>query len=184
MSNIRRPHLAVGGLKMAERIRKMALIGLGANLGNRKQTILKAMEALQGLSEEPLASSSLWESSPVDCPPGSPKFLNAVVGLVPRPGETPEALLRQLQELETSFGRQPRKVRNEARSLDLDLLAFKEERRATDYLTLPHPRAHLRRFVLEPLAEIASDFFFPGQSRSVRQMLEDLPPDEGMRVIQ
>src|SRR6267154_1507703 len=75
-------------------------IALGSNLGDSQQNVLRAMEELEQFSESPLLRSSLWESTPVDCPPGSPRFINAVVGLVPRPRETPESLLPKLQEIE------------------------------------------------------------------------------------
>ena len=83
-----------------------------------------------------------------------------------------------MQALEKEFGRRPKQVFNEARPLDLDLIAFGVEVRSTDRLTLPHPRAHLRRFVLEPLAEIAPDLVLPGQTASVRALLAALPTDE------
>ena len=130
-----------------------------------------------------MLKSSLWETTPVDCPPGSPVFVNAVAGLLPRRGETPESLLAKLQGLEREFGRRPKKVLNEARPLDLDLLAFGGEQRATEELTLPHPRAHQRRFVLQPLSEIAPDLILPGQSKSVAELLERLPPDTDMRKL-
>src|SRR5204863_9012320 len=120
---------------------------------------------LQELSDEPLLRSSLWRTAPVDCPPGSPPFVNAVVGLLPRSGETPESLLAKLQSLEKEFGRPAGKILNEPRSLDLDLIAFGSETRATKELALPHPRAHLRRFVLQPLSDIAPQFILPGQSK-------------------
>jgi len=91
----------------------------------------------------------------VECPAGTPPFLNAVVGLVPRAGETPEIFLAQLQRMERAFGRQPKKMLNEARALDLDLIVFGNQERTTMELTLPHPRALERAFVLVPLAEIA-----------------------------
>ena len=138
----------------------------------------RALADLQSLSDQPLLQSSLWRTTPVDCPPGSPLFLNAVAGLVPRAGETPETLLARLQRMESAFGRQPRQVLNEPRPLDLDLLAFRMEVRATATLTLPHPRAHLRRFVLEPLNEIAPDLILPRQTKSVRQLLAELETDE------
>src|SRR5262249_16785337 len=100
------------------------------------------------LSTVPLLKSSLWQTTPVDCPPGSPPFVNAVVSFCPLPVETPESLLRKLQALEREFGRKPKQVLNEPRPLDLDLIAFGYEARATDELILPHPRAHQRRFVL------------------------------------
>ena len=147
-------------------------IALGSNLGDSRQNVLRAMERLQTLSGQPLLKSSLIETTPVDCPPGSPNFVNAVVGLVPNVGETPESLLVKLRALEKEFGRKSKQVMNEPRSLDLDLIAFGSEIRNTPELVLPHPRAHLRRFVLQPLAEIAPDFILPGQIKSVAKMLE------------
>ncbi len=101
--------------------------------------------------------------------------MNAVVALVPRVSETPETLLAKLQSLEREFGRHSKRLQNEARPLDLDLIAFGNELRDTPGLTLPHPRAHLRRFVLEPLAEITPSFVFPGQATTVSALLENLP---------
>jgi 2-amino-4-hydroxy-6-hydroxymethyldihydropteridine diphosphokinase len=122
--------------------------------------------------------SSLWQTVPVDCPPGSPNFVNAAVGLVPPENETPLGLLRKLRELEKQFGRRSKKVLNEARPLDLDLIAFGSETRNSPELILPHPRAHLRRFVLQPLSEVAPDFVLPGQERTVAELLAGLPPGE------
>ena len=141
----------------------------------------RAMQRLEELSEKPLLRSSLWQTSPVDCPPGSPPFLNAVVGLVPRAGETPESLLAKLQALEKEYGRMPKQVLNEPRPLDLDLISFGAERRVSPQLTLPHPRAHERRFVLRPLSEIARDLILPGQSQTVAQLLQRLPLDETLQ---
>jgi 2-amino-4-hydroxy-6-hydroxymethyldihydropteridine diphosphokinase len=125
-----------------------------------------------------VSRSSLWWSRPVDCPEGSRRFLNAAVSFVAREGETPESLLRKLQALEREFGREPKQVLNEARLLDLDLIAFGDEVRSTVGLTLPHPRAHLRRFVLEPLNEIAGGLRLPGQERTVRELLAGLGGEE------
>src|SRR2546422_3232493 len=130
-------------------LQKLALMALGPNLGNSKQFILRAMDRLQEISDFPLLRSSLWQSTPVDCPPDSPLFVNAVVGALPRAMETPESLFDKLQTLEKEFGRQPNKVLNAPRPLDVDLIAFGQETRSSERLTLPHPRAHLRRFVLQ-----------------------------------
>src|SRR5882724_10080030 len=157
-------------------MRDFAFIALGSNLGDSREVIRRAMERLQGLSDEPLVKSSLWETTPVDCPAGSPMFVNAVAGLKPRPGETPELLIEKLQVLEKEFGRQPKKVQNEARALDLDLILFGSETRRTEGLILPHPRAHERRFVLQPLSEIAADLVLPGQIRTVAQLLAEMHP--------
>src|SRR5580658_7492201 len=92
---------------------EMAFVALGSNLGDSREIIRRAFERLQSLSDAPLLRSSLWRSAPVDCPPGSPPFVNAVAGLHPRPGETPQSLLRQLQVLEAEFGRRRSGVANE-----------------------------------------------------------------------
>jgi 2-amino-4-hydroxy-6-hydroxymethyldihydropteridine diphosphokinase len=157
---------------------QIAFVALGSNLGDSQKTILDAMNQLQVLSDKLLLKSSLWQTSPVNCPPGSPKFVNAVVGLIPQKSETPESLLNKLRDLEKEFGRAPRKILNEPRPLDLDLIAFGNETRSAPDLTLPHPRAHQRRFVLEPLNEIAPDFILAGQGRTVSQLLAGVSSDE------
>jgi 2-amino-4-hydroxy-6-hydroxymethyldihydropteridine diphosphokinase len=157
---------------------KLAIIALGSNLGDSRQIILDAMARLEVFSHKPILKSSLWQTAPVDCPPGSPKFVNAVVVLIPPENETSLGLLRKLRKLERKFGRRPKKVLNEVRSLDLDLIAFGNETRNSPELTLPHPRAYLRRFVLQPLSEIAPDFILPGQGRTVAELVAGLPPDE------
>ena len=149
-------------------------ISLGSNLGDSIATLECAFAELQKLSVKPIQKSSLWRSAPVDCPSGSPDFINAAVAIEPLPEEIPESLLIKLQELEAQFDRQPKIVLNEPRSLDLDIIAFGEETRGTMQLTLPHSRWHQRRFVLEPLSEIAPEAIFPGQTRSVIQLLSEL----------
>ena len=155
-----------------------AFISLGSNLGDSRRIILEAMAWLQKFSNRPLLKSSLWQTSPVNCPPNSPLFVNAVVGFTPQKNETPESLLQKLRALEKEFGRPPKKVLNEPRSLDLDLIAFGTETRNSAALILPHPRAHLRRFVLQPLGEIAPDFILPGQSKTISQLLAELLDEE------
>ena len=155
-----------------------AFVALGSNVGDSVATVLAAMERLELLSATRLRRSSLWRSTPVDCPPGSPGFINAVVAFEPLPGETPESLLDKLQVLETELGRRPKQVRNEPRPLDLDLIAFGPEQRCSARLTLPHPRAHRRRFVLAPLAEIAPDTVLPGRRETVRELLACLQTAE------
>lgn len=157
---------------------ELAFVALGSNLGDSLAIIRQAFERLQELSDEPLLKSPLWETAPVDCPPGSPPFVNAMAGLAPRIGETPETLLDKLQALEKVFGRRPKKVMNEPRTLDLDLIAFGNAIRNTPRLVLPHPRAHERRFVLEPLSEIAPDFVLPGRTRTVRELLRELAHED------
>ncbi len=158
----------------AERV----FIALGSNLGDSPAVLAAAFDRLESWSSVPIRRSSLWTSTPVDCPPGSPRFLNAVAELASRRGDSPESLLAALQALEREFGRRPKLVLNEARPLDLDLIAWGREVRSTASLTLPHPRAHLRRFVLQPLAELAPELLLPGQTAPVEELLRDLQTDE------
>jgi 2-amino-4-hydroxy-6-hydroxymethyldihydropteridine diphosphokinase len=155
-----------------------ALISLGSNLGDSRKIILEAMARLQNFSDAPILKSSLWQTSPVDCPPESPKFINVAVGLIPKQNETSESLLKKLRELEKEFGRAPKAILNEPRPLDLDLIAFGNETLSSPELILPHPRAHLRKFVLQPLNEIAPELILPGQGKTVSQLLAGLPGDE------
>jgi 2-amino-4-hydroxy-6-hydroxymethyldihydropteridine diphosphokinase len=165
------------------RIPEIAFVALGSNLGNSADVVSRAIAQLQLLSRKPLLKSSLWQSSPVDCAPDSPPFINAVAALEPRAGETPATLLRQLRALEDKFGRQPRKILNEPRLLDLDLIAFGLRTMNSTDLILPHPRAHLRRFVLQPLSEVAPDLVLPGQRKTVRQLLRALKIGEKLRRL-
>jgi 2-amino-4-hydroxy-6-hydroxymethyldihydropteridine diphosphokinase len=159
---------------------EMAFVALGSNLGDSAEIVRRAFGRLQTLSDAPLLRSSLWRTTPVDCPPGSPPFINAVAGLRPRADETPQTLLRQLQILEAEFGRRRRNIPNEPRLLDLDLIAFGARTVNLPELVLPHPRAHVRRFVLQPLAEIAPEFVLPGQGRGVAALLGELSNIETM----
>lgn len=103
--------------------------------------------------------------------------------MVPPSGSSPESFLVELQSLERQFGRRPKVELNEARPLDLDLIAWGSEIRTSATLTLPHPRAVSRRFVMAPLNELDPERVLPGQTRTVREDLEALPPDpEFVRV--
>lgn len=161
-------------MALADENSRLAYIALGSNLGDSELILASVVPRLQALSTTPVMASRWIRTRPVNCPVGSPDFLNGVVAIRPMPGETPESLLGKLQGLETEFGRAPKKELNEPRPLDLDLIMFGSEQRATEKLTLPHPRAAEREFVLQPLAEIAPDLVFPGQDRNVVQLLESL----------
>jgi 2-amino-4-hydroxy-6-hydroxymethyldihydropteridine diphosphokinase len=161
----------------------LALIALGSNLGDAVDNVGRAIQRLRGCSDHPLRASGLWETAPVECPPGSPRFINAAVALRPRPDETPESLLAGLQALEREFGRRVKQIHNEARPLDLDLIAFGGASRDTPELTLPHPRAVQRRFVLLPLCELVPGLILPGQIKTVAELLESLPPELGMERV-
>ena len=161
----------------------MAFVALGSNLGNSREILLRAMDRLEQFSSAPLLRSSLWETEPIDCPPGAAPFINAMVGAIPLSGETPESLLQKLKALEVEFGRAPKKILNEPRPLDLDLIAFGDETRKSPSLILPHPRAHERRFVLAPWAEIAPEYAMPTQRLSVRELLTQLGSKQAARRL-
>jgi 2-amino-4-hydroxy-6-hydroxymethyldihydropteridine diphosphokinase len=137
-----------------------AFVALGANIGDPVSTLRNALEALTKIEgARRVAASSLYRTAPVGLI-NQPDFINAVARLettLPAP-----ALLAALFRIEADFGR-IRGDRNGPRSLDLDLLLYDDLVVDTPELTLPHPRLHLRAFVLVPLAEIAPDLAIPGR---------------------
>ncbi|WP_341893136.1 2-amino-4-hydroxy-6-hydroxymethyldihydropteridine diphosphokinase [Variovorax sp. YR752] len=140
----------------------LAYIGLGANLGDARGALQAAFEALAALPDtELLRRSSTYRSAPIDS--SGPDYLNAVAEL--RTALEPLALLHRLQAIELAHGRE-RPYRNAPRTLDLDLLLHGQTLIDSAELTLPHPRAHERAFVLQPLAELAPDLIIPGRGRA------------------
>lgn len=160
------------------------IVALGANLGEPVRQLREAATSLEALADGPVRCSSFWESTPVDCPPGSPVFVNAVARLEAREGETPASLLDALQAMEVEAGRRPKQVLNEPRPLDLDLLAWGSQVLRTPRLALPHPRAHLRRFVLQPWSELAPHWVVAGLDRTVSDLLATLQSDETLRRME
>ncbi|MDP3517948.1 MAG: 2-amino-4-hydroxy-6-hydroxymethyldihydropteridine diphosphokinase [Pseudohongiella sp.] len=159
-----------------------AVVALGSNLPafqghiecRPEDNLMAVLPALQLLSSLPVLMSDIIMTDPVDCPPGSPLFANAVAVICPDVSVTPLQLLAELQAIETRFGRQRKGVRNEARVVDLDIISFGDYRIESAQLTLPHPRAMQRLFVLEPLLQIWPDFCFPGQRQSVKELVRIL----------
>ena len=157
----------------------MVLIGLGSNQGQSTDIVAAALRELERFAQPgSYVASSLWQTSPVDCPPGSGGFINAVAGFCACEGLTPEALLEDLQALEKRYGRQVVAVRHAPRELDLDLLVYDAEERDTETFQLPHPRAVDRLFVLAPAAEIVPELRWPGLDKTVRELLDALETDE------
>ena len=152
----------------------MAYVALGVNLGDTAGTLRLAATEIADWSPAGMLGSSLWRTEPVDCPPGSPLFLNAAIGLRPKSVTTPESLLDNLLALESKLGRTRSSLANAPRVIDLDLIAFGTETRNMPTLVLPHPQAHKRSFVLAPLAEIAPGLVLPGQQQTVSGLLATL----------
>jgi 2-amino-4-hydroxy-6-hydroxymethyldihydropteridine diphosphokinase len=158
---------------------RLILIGLGGNLDSRRwgpprETLPAALAALEAEGVTIAALSSWYRSEPV---PRSdqPWFVNAVAAV--EPGRDADGLLALMQKVEDLFGR-VRGMRNAARVLDLDLLDYRGQRVDSTSLMLPHPRLHQRRFVLEPLAEIAPGWRHPVLNQTARQLLARLAPGQ------
>lgn len=158
-----------------------AWVGLGANLGNPVAAVREALAALGALEQcTLLRHSSLYRTTPIG--PGvedQPDYINAVAELsTTLPASD---LLEALFCIENDFGRK-RSTRNAARTLDLDLLLYGEQRFDTRQLTIPHPRMHERAFVLFPLAELSPDARIPGHG-SVQALIRSLG-DQGVQRLE
>jgi len=150
-------------------------VALGSNLGNRLENLQTARRQILELDgvHPPILSSGIYETEPVNCEPGAPKFLNAVIefGYNGDPGQ----LLEQLARIEESLGRQRNHhQKNLSRTIDIDVLYSGDRQIDNERLQLPHPRTHLRKFVLQPLSEIRPDLIVPGQTKTVRKLLIEL----------
>ncbi|TXL68669.1 2-amino-4-hydroxy-6-hydroxymethyldihydropteridine diphosphokinase [Zeimonas arvi] len=144
-----------------------AWVALGANLGDARRALVDALSALAALpGTRVVAVSSLYRSAPVDT--AGPDFLNAVAAL--DTGLAPADLLAAMHAIEHAAGRE-RPYRNAPRLLDLDLLLHGDTLSDAPALVLPHPRMHLRAFVMAPLAELAPTLSVPGRGR-VDMLLE------------
>ena len=164
-----------------------AIISLGSNLGLTRdslhlspESILRnALTELQALTTTPLKISSLYRTAPLDCPPGSADFFNVVALMQVNAELAPADFLQHLRALEIKYGRLRTNTLNQPRPLDLDLISFGRMQCNEPNLTLPHPRALERRFVMDPLAEIAPELRLPGQHLNVRSLTQQLRIKQG-----
>jgi 2-amino-4-hydroxy-6-hydroxymethyldihydropteridine diphosphokinase len=155
-----------------------AVIGIGGNLGDVRETLSQAIRAIDARFRV-LAVSALYETEPVG--PPQPVFLNAAVRV--ELTESPEALLAELLSIEARFGR-VRRERHGPRTLDLDVLWIDGVQVDQPSLTVPHARVHERRFALEPLLDVAPDARHPVTSAPLSDALRRLPPGGVRRVAE
>ncbi len=152
-------------------------VGLGSNEGDREAHLVAALTALSRIDAVAvLGCSPLFDSAPVG--PPQPRFLNAVVAL--ECGLPPQRLLVILQQIEKDLGRR-REVRWGPRTIDLDILFWEGQVVADPHLQVPHLEMHKRRFVLEPLAELAPDLLHPVLGVTVKELLGKLAPQDVRR---
>ncbi len=152
-------------------MKKRVYLGLGSNLGDRRAHLERALGEMRALGIEVLRVSSLYESEPVDWSE-QPWFLNCVVEAETE--HMPRQLLHKLQCIELRLGRR-RSARRGPRTIDIDILLFGEHVMDTEELTIPHPRLARRRFVLEPLRELAADLRHPLSRRTMAELLAEVP---------
>lgn len=148
----------------------------GGNLGDSATIFAEARRRLSENGVVFTAVSRLYRSAAVDCVPGTPDFCDAAAAGVW--GGSAEELLELCQQLEREAGRPKAHSSRESRTLDLDLILFGDEVISTPRLTVPHPRARLRRFVLEPMMEIVPERIFPDCGLSVRECWKNLTQND------
>jgi 2-amino-4-hydroxy-6-hydroxymethyldihydropteridine diphosphokinase len=161
---------------------KIAYLGLGSNLGDRAANLVRAISAFVAADLHLMALSSIYETEPVDYLE-QPRFLNMVAAVAG--SLEPFSFLGFCMETERALGRR-RTVPRGARTIDIDLLMLDDliidDKRDDICLTLPHPRMHLRRFVLEPMAEIAPDLEHPVLHMKMSQLLDTVDDSAAVRV--
>jgi 2-amino-4-hydroxy-6-hydroxymethyldihydropteridine diphosphokinase len=157
---------------------KLAYLSLGSNVGDRAANLNTALARLGELGSV-VAVSSFYETEPVELT-AQPWFLNCAVALDTE--KMPKQLLAGVLEIEQGMGRK-RLQKKGPRTIDIDILLFGTSIVETQGLTIPHPALHERRFVLEPLAEIAPEVRHPVFKRTVREMRDALPAGQAVRKV-
>ena len=154
---------------------RRCIFSLGSNLGDRLALLESACDYLADVFGG-LRLSQVYETEPVGCPAASPCYLNACVEV--ETDMPAEEILELCLRIEQELGRKRSGTYGEPRPCDIDLICCGAETAATPVLTLPHPRAHLREFVLRPLCDLDPQLVLPGQSQTAAQLLAQLPPDK------
>jgi len=157
---------------------KIVYLSLGSNLGDRDANLRAAIEKLKEIGKV-VAVSSFYETEPVEVT-AQPWFLNCAAKFDTE--KMPRQLISAILAIEQSMGRQ-RKQQKGPRTIDIDILFFGSSIIDIPSLTVPHPHLHERRFVLEPLAEIAPDVRHPILKRSIRELRDALPPGQTVRKL-
>ena len=151
---------------------RRCVFSLGSNLGDRLAMLESACDYLADVFGG-LRLSQVYETEPVGCPEGSPNYLNACVEV--ETDMPAQEILELCLRIEQELGRTRSGEYGEARTCDIDLICCGSETASTPSLTLPHPRAHLREFVLRPLCDLDPQLVLPGQTQTAAQLLEQLP---------
>lgn len=159
-------------------VRKRVYLSLGSNVGDRRANLETAIAALGALGEV-AARSSFYETEPVEFT-AQPWFLNCA--LVLETTKMPRQLLKMLLDLERKMGRR-RTLNKGPRTIDIDILLFGRSIVDAEGLTIPHPALHERRFVLEPLAEVAPGVLHPVLKKTVEELRDALPPGQVVRKL-
>ena len=157
-------------------MRKTVYLSLGSNIGDRAANLRQAIEGLHALGDV-IAVSSFYETEPVEFTRQA-WFLNCAVVLETE--KMPKQLLAGVMQIEREMGRK-RTVPKGPRVIDIDILLFGSSIVDTPQLTIPHPAMHERRFVLEPLAEIASAARHPVFKKTIRELRDALPPGQAVK---
>jgi 2-amino-4-hydroxy-6-hydroxymethyldihydropteridine diphosphokinase len=154
-------------------------ISLGSNLGDRAGNLLLGIRGMIDAGLGIARLSNVYETEAVETFP-QPAFLNMVAEFSSSAFPTPEQMMARLLRVEFALGR-TRETPMAPRTIDLDLLFYQDETRNTEFLTLPHPRLHLRRFVLTPLAELAPRLIHPSLNQTIHELLEQVNDNSSVR---
>ena len=157
-----------------------AYVSLGSNLGDRAGYLLLAVRGMLAAGLHPCRLSRIYVTEAVENT-DQPKFLNMVAELRGTTLPTPEQVLAKLLRIEYALGR-TREIPLGPRTIDLDLLIYKNEVRNTEFLKLPHPRLPARRFVLEPLNELVPNLIHPALKESINDLLQQTPDTSHVEI--